>query len=84
MQDFLIVSEPLQNCNRFNSTLALTRSDSELRLPSLTEALDLLENCLSWPPPIRKAAISLWCHEAGMHPTEVWDVARAWLGEVSL
>ena len=53
-------------------------------LPSLSEALTLLENCLSWPPPTRRAAISLWCAEAGMHPTEVWDVARAWLGEVSL
>jgi len=52
--------------------------------PPLTEVLNLLENCLSWPPPTRRAAISLWCAEGDSRPTEVWDVARAWLGEVSL
>ena len=44
-------------------------------LPTLTEAIDLLENCLCWPPPIRRAAISLWCGESGGHPSDVWDIA---------
>jgi hypothetical protein len=84
--------------NTPNYSPLLTRSDSDLgffgskdsppdiplgRYPSLSEAIELLENCLCWPPQIRRAAISLWCAEAGMHPTEVWDIAARLL-EVAL
>ena len=54
-----------------------------ISLPSLTEALTLLENTALWPPPIRRAAVGLWCTESGMHPGEVWDVAARLL-EVAL
>ena len=40
----------------------------------------LLENVALWPPPIRRAAISLWCGESGCHTTEVWAIAARLLG----
>ena len=40
----------------------------------------LLENVALWPPPIRRAAIGLWCGESGCHPTEVWAIAARLLG----
>jgi hypothetical protein len=52
-------------------------------LPSLSEALTRRDNVATWPPPTRRAAISLWCAEAGCHPCEVWDVAARLL-EVAL
>ena len=40
----------------------------------------LLENVALWPPPTRRAAISLWCGESGCHTTEVWAIAARLLG----
>ena len=51
----------------------------------LTDALDLAERCILWPPPTRRTIIGLWCGEVGLHPGEFWDIAKLLLdGEVGL
>jgi len=58
------------------------RSDFDLA-PS--EIADFIERVLGWPPPERRAAISLVDSEFGLHPGEFWDIAALLVaGEVAL
>lgn len=58
------------------------RSDFDLA-PS--EIADFIERVLGWPPPERRAAISLVEADFGLHPGEAWDIAALLVaGEVAL
>lgn len=60
-----------------------SRNDFGYCLPATTEAAELAEKILLWPPAIRKAAIGFWCSEVGLHPSEFWDIAAALLASQS-
>ena len=69
--------------NDFSISDSSSRSDFGYYLPATTEAAELAEKVLLWPPPIRRAAIGLWCGEVGLHPSEFWDIAGALLASQS-
>ena len=51
----------------------------------LSEIANFIDRVLGWPPPERRAAISLVEADFGLHPGEAWDIAALLVaGEVAL
>jgi hypothetical protein len=46
----------------------------------LSEIANFIDRVLGWPPPERRAAISLVEAEFGLHPGEAWQIAAAAFG----